>query len=315
MDTPKSSTMNDSDSSKKSLSQQTIDVFEEKFGKHPGKRRNHIDGICFTATFQVNDSSIREWTNSKIFSDIPLPAVGRFSHKGGIKKNENIPGEYGMAFQIQLPDESFQNFSMNTLDFFPVNTPEGFLQLMQAKVSGKKEDFEQLKNDHPEFANFKKHYSEKGVQTLKVYPNLRFNSINTFKLESANGEQTAIRWSFEPRNPPIPFDANDTIDFYTLTKKALKEHKVLIWDMIIYFANPDDPINDASQAWIGEHKSLVAATLTIESVEKEGICNDINFDPLKLLDGMKPSNDPVLRFRSPAYAAAFARRVHESYSK
>jgi catalase len=35
----------------------------------------------------------------------------------------------------------------------------------------------------------------------------------------------------------------------------------------------------------------------------------INFDPLVLGDGVAPSDDPVLLFRSPSYATSYTRRL------
>ena len=37
-------------------------------------------------------------------------------------------------------------------------------------------------------------------------------------------------------------------------------------------------------------------------------CEPINFDPLIMADGIAPTNDPILLFRSPAYAVSFAKR-------
>ncbi|HEY5809176.1 MAG TPA: hypothetical protein VIT67_14480 [Povalibacter sp.] len=38
-------------------------------------------------------------------------------------------------------------------------------------------------------------------------------------------------------------------------------------------------------------------------------CEKINFDPLVMADGIQPTNDPVLLFRSPAYAISFGKRL------
>ncbi|HAS47261.1 MAG TPA: catalase [Microscillaceae bacterium] len=297
--------------SKPNLANQVADVFEEKFGVHQGKRRNHIDGFCFVGEFKIKDKAIINLTKSKIFSEIPLKVIGRFSHKGGVKKDESASGEYGMAFEISLPDGLSHNFSMNTLDFFPVNTPEGFLQLMKAKVSGKKEDFAQLKKDHPEFVNYKKHYKNKPKKGLRSYANHQFNSINSFLFVNDKGKITPVRWSFVPRNEETKLDAVTQVDFYKETQKALNKHQKLVWDMVVIVANEDDPVNDASALWTGDHQKIVAATLTVSAVMPRGDCTDKNFDPLRLTEGIQPSKDPVLKFRSPAYAMSFSRRMKE----
>jgi catalase len=38
-------------------------------------------------------------------------------------------------------------------------------------------------------------------------------------------------------------------------------------------------------------------------------CEPINFDPLVMADGIGPTNDPILLFRSPAYAVSFGKRL------
>ena len=39
------------------------------------------------------------------------------------------------------------------------------------------------------------------------------------------------------------------------------------------------------------------------------MCESINFDPMVMADGIAPTNDPVLRFRSQAYAVSFGKRL------
>jgi catalase len=52
-------------------------------------------------------------------------------------------------------------------------------------------------------------------------------------------------------------------------------------------------------------------TLTISSAMPQpgAACEKINFDPLVMSDGIEPTNDPILLFRSPAYATSFAKRM------
>ena len=35
----------------------------------------------------------------------------------------------------------------------------------------------------------------------------------------------------------------------------------------------------------------------------------INYDPLVMADGVAPSDDPILLFRSPSYATSYSRRL------
>ena len=43
--------------------------------------------------------------------------------------------------------------------------------------------------------------------------------------------------------------------------------------------------------------------------QKGAACEPINFDPLVMAAGIAPTKDPVLQFRSPAYAVSFGKRL------
>jgi catalase len=43
--------------------------------------------------------------------------------------------------------------------------------------------------------------------------------------------------------------------------------------------------------------------------QKGSECEAVNFDPLVMADGIAATNDPVLQFRSAAYAVSFGKRL------
>jgi catalase len=76
---------------------------------------------------------------------------------------------------------------------------------------------------------------------------------------------------------------------------------------------PGDPTAQAALPWPADRKQIDAGTLTINAIESEDTSptRDINFDPLVLPDGIKPSDDPLLSARSAAYSQSFTRREGE----
>jgi catalase len=58
-------------------------------------------------------------------------------------------------------------------------------------------------------------------------------------------------------------------------------------------------------------KTFLAGTLTITSASPQvgAPCFTINYDPLVMADGIAPTDDPVLLFRSPSYTASFVLRL------
>jgi len=83
------------------------------------------------------------------------------------------------------------------------------------------------------------------------------------------------------------------------------------WDMVIALGEPGDPEDNPTLAWPADRKQFKAGTLTLISAtpQKGAACEKINFDPLVMADGIAPTNDPILRFRSPAYAFSFSMRM------
>ncbi|MBS1132717.1 MAG: Catalase, N-terminal, partial [Proteobacteria bacterium] len=85
------------------------------------------------------------------------------------------------------------------------------------------------------------------------------------------------------------------------------------WDMMVSIGQPGDSETDPTVLWPAERPRIKAGTLTIRSAEaqKGAPCEPINFDPLVMAPGIQPTDDPVLRFRSPAYAVSFGKRLSE----
>jgi len=80
---------------------------------------------------------------------------------------------------------------------------------------------------------------------------------------------------------------------------------------MLTIAAAGDPEDNPTLAWPEGRKEIKVGTLTITSAmpQQGAQCEKVNFDPMVMTDGIEPSNDPVLRFRSPAYATSFAKRL------
>lgn len=83
------------------------------------------------------------------------------------------------------------------------------------------------------------------------------------------------------------------------------------WDMLVWIGEAGDPENDPTVLWPENRKQVKAGTLTITSAmpQKGAACEKVNFDPLVMADGIAPTQDPILLFRSPAYAVSFGKRI------
>lgn len=287
-----------------------VSSFESLFGVTKGKRRNHTKGFCFDATLIPHDKAIQQYSSSVLFSK-NLEVIGRLSHKGGNSDAaDDVPADYGMSLAIATGGENHHLMSMNTLDFFPVATPEAFAQFMIAKTKGG-DAVKAFKNKSPDLRRFKKHQSTK-LKTLTPYEGNTFNSINSFYLLDAQGKKTAVRWSFIPSKKQKIVKTPKHNFFFENMQENLKTQGVT-WDMVVTLANPNDIVENAAIPWKGEHKKIIAAKLKVKRIQSEqkGSCDRINYDPMVLSEGFAPSADPLLQARRNAYALTFSKRIYE----
>ena len=295
-----------------------VNVLEKNNGVYPGFRRNHAKGVCVIGYFE-SSPEVRPYSSAQVFSAARTPVVGRFALPSGnpYAPDTSVPIS-SLALRFKQANGQQWRTGMNSMPVFPVGTPEAFYQLQQAQspdpATGKPNpaSVPAFFAAHPEAVPFLQ-----WVKTAKPsasYATERYNSINAFYLVNAAGQRQAVRWGVVPvaasdagAGPP------DSADF--LEKDLLQRLQAgpLRWQMNITLAGPEDPINDASKPWQGEHKVLNAGTLVLERAQAQnnGECRDINYDPLILPSGIEGSDDPLLAARSAAYASSYLRRTSE----
>jgi catalase len=299
---------------------QMIDAFEGTFGAHAGQRRNHIKGTCAAGEF-IGSSDAAALSRSALFSGKAIPVVARFSLGGGNPAvPDAAPAPRGMALEFHLPDGALQHITMINTPIFAAASPASFRDfLLAAKPDPKtsQPDPEKLKAyfaTHPDAMALKQLASQHNP-TANFHQTTYF-SVHTFKFIDAKSAEHPVRWRFVPRDGTKEMTAEEMKaaphdflekNFIERTRKA-----PAVWDMIVYVGEPGDPQDNPTLAWPETRKHFTAGTLKITSAapqQKGTACEPINFDPLVMADGIAPTNDPVLLFRSPAYAVSFAKRL------
>jgi catalase len=299
---------------------QMIDAFEGTFGAHAGQRRNHIKGTCAAGEF-VGTADAAALSRSALFSGKAVPVVARFSLGGGSPEvPDAAPAPRGMALELHLPGGALQHITMINVPIFAAASPASFRDaIVAAKPDPKtgQPDPEKLKTyaaSHPD-AMALSELASHHTPTANYYQTTYF-SIHTFKFVDAKGTEHPVKWRFVPRDGTKELTAAEMKaaphDF--LEKNLIERTRTgpAVWDMIVYVGEPGDPQDNQTQAWPETRKHFTAGTLTIRRAtpqQKGMACEPINFDPLIMADGIAPTNDPILLFRSPAYAVSYAKRL------
>lgn len=298
---------------------QVVSALEGTFGAHAGERRNHIKGTCAEGTF-VGLPAARAYTRSALLSGKPVPVVARFSVAGG---NPHVPDTAkvarGMALEFRLPGGKLQHMTMLNTPMFGAATPQTFFDDIVSKkpdpATGKPdpEKIKAFKASHPDSLP-QAEYLEKNNPQVS-WANSSYYGIHTFKFVNRADKITLVRWRFVPRDgekrlsdaelksSPANFLEQKLID-------RVKRGPVR-WDMILTIGHAGDPQDNPTLSWPANRKEIRIGTLTITSAtpQKGAKCEKINFDPLVMADGIAPTNDPILLFRSQAYAISFGKRL------
>jgi len=298
---------------------QVVSALESTFEVHPGERRNHTKGTCAVGEF-VGSPEAHVYTRSALFSGKPLPVVARFSLPGGNPKvpdTAKIPR--GMAVEFRLPGGSLQHMTMLNTPVFGAASPQTFFDDIVAKKpdpsTGKPdpEKIKAFKASHPDSLPQAEFLAKNNPPPSWV--NSSYFGIHTFKFVNAKNKITLVRWRFVPEDGEKQMtDAelkSAQPDFLEQKLIDRVKHGPVRWDMMLTIGEPGDPADNPTLMWPANRKEIKVGTLTLSSAapQKGAACEKLNFDPLVMADGIEPTNDPVLLFRSPAYAISFGKRL------
>lgn len=296
-----------------------IKTMEKLNGVTPGARRNHIIGVCVSGHFAGN-KTLQPYTRSALFSGKIIPFVGRFSLAGGNPKAPDAAkSPRGLAIEFKLPKNHVHHFAMLNVPVFSAANPQTFLDSMVANLpdpqTGKPDPLkiQEFRASHPDAQPLAEFMAKNNPPVS--YANSNFFSIHTFKFINQKNQTTFVRWRFEPvagvqrltdeelKTAPVRFLDDDL--FSKLKQAPIR------WNMVLTIGEPTDEQTNPTVYWPANRKELQAGVLTIETATPQvgSACEAINFDPMAMADGIAATNDPVLQFRSPAYAASFAKRI------
>lgn len=298
---------------------QVVQALEGTFGVHQGERRNHTKGTCASGEF-IGTAEAAKYSRSALFSGKAVAVVARFSLAGGNPHAPDVAkSPRGMALQFKLPQGQLHQMSMLNTPMFGAASPKTFLDLTLAQrpdpSTGKPdpETLKAFKAAHPD--NLAQAQYLAGHNPPDSYAHSAYFGIHTFKFIGAQDKVTPVRWRFVPQGgeKPLSDKALKTVGADFLEKALIDAtaKQPARWDMLVAVGQPGDPQDDPTQPWPAERPEFKAGTLIITSAspQKGAACETVNFDPMVMADGIAPTNDPVLRFRSQAYAVSFGKRL------
>jgi catalase len=298
-----------------------VDAIQNITGVHKGLRRNHGKGICGEGALKGSPEAAA-LSSSPLFSGASEPVLFRFSIAGpNPAASDAAPGPRGLALQITLPGGALQGMVMLNAPVFAAATVQSFFERQVVSAPDPatgKPDPDKLKAyfaDHPDAKPLMDWL--KSHNPPPSYAETPYFSIHAFKFVDAAGRPQWVKWRFEPRDGAKALTADEMKasppDFLESKLAERLKNGPVEWDMFVILGEAGDPIDNPSLVWPAERREIKAGTLTLAKAGEAsaGTCEDVMFDPNLLGPGIEASPDPILAYRSPAYAVSLGRRLEE----
>ncbi|WP_051901456.1 catalase family peroxidase [Methylotenera sp. L2L1] len=287
-------------------------------GPYKGLRVSHNKGVLLTGTF-IPSQSASSITKAAHLQKTPSKLTIRFSNAGGvptIEDNNPSANPRGMAIRFELPNGSITDIVSLSINAFPVSTPEKFLGFLNAIIASKGEStkpstLDQLISETPSLQRF--------IAIPRDFPvsftTASYFGINAFEFINANGQKSYARYQIIPVNgkkalsPDQVKSAEPNYLFEELPERLKKTNPA--FKLLAQIADKDDVINDPSVVWPDDRKLVELGIIHVEDMVPYNIEAEksLAFNPLLLLDGIEPTNNPVLLARPSAYAVSVGRRL------
>lgn len=287
-------------------------------GPYPGYRANHAKGIMASGTFTPADSA-QSLSKAAHLQGSEVPVLVRFSNGTGDPHSADAASTsnpHGIAIRFNLPNDAYTDIVSISYNGFPVATPEEFLAMLTAvRDSGpnaaKPTPIEKFLEAHPAAKAF--------VTAAKPAPTsfttLSYFGVNAFKFTNAKGETRYGRYRIVPAKlePALTEEQAAKMDPDYLMKElpARLAKGPAQFTISAQLAQEGDVTNNGTVVWPDSRPQVVLGTLTLKSLVADSKAEEkkIMFNPLALVNGIAPSDDPVLLDRPAAYAVSFGRRA------
>jgi catalase len=300
----------------KSVPEQLVDALNALFGKHPGFRSAHAKGVVCEGEF-TPAASAATLSKAPHLQGKAVKVTVRFSDSTGIPDiPDGLPeaGPRGMAVRFHLPGGGSTDIVANAFNGFAVATGEDFLAFLKAvaasKDAPKPTPLERFLESHPR--------AKKVVTAPKPVPasfaTEPYFGVNAFAFTNARGQSRFGRYQLRPEAGA---------KFLSAEEAARKPPNFLIDELgerlargparfriVVQLAGEGDKTDDATEVWPDDRPTVEFGALSITGKVADGDAAQraLAFDPQHLVDGIEPSDDPLLEVRSAAYAISRRRR-------
>ena len=299
------------------LSEELLKQFDAIFGLHPGFRPAHARGIMLSGTFTPS-ADAASLTRAPHITRQATPVMARFSSSTGLPLlPDNDPGANprGLAIRFNLAEHVHTDIVSHSTDGFPTRTGQEFLEFLRAVAATdpagpSPSPLETFLASHPAALAF--------VQTPKPSPasfaQEAYFSVTAYRFTNSEGVPRYGRYRIIPEAGIEHLD-----DATTRGKDASFLFDELIrritagpvsFQLVVQVAQEGDVVDDATVHWPEDRPLVPFGKLVLTALVPDPLRaqKKIIFDPIPRVDGIEPSEDPLLELRAAVYLLSGRRR-------
>jgi catalase len=246
------------------------------------------------------------------------PITVRFSNFTGlpaIPDNDPNADPRGCAIRFHLGEREHTDIVCHSTNGFPVRTGEVFLEFLKAvavsdptHLSGSA--LEKFLGSHPAALAF--------AQAPKPPPSSfareSFFGLNAMRFINKDGIGRYGRYRIVPEsgiehlNPAEVAKKEANYLFNEMTARIAKAP--VAFRVVVQLAESEDKVDDVTVRWPDDRKLLELGKLMLTGLvtDDSSVQKRIIFDPIPRVDGIEPSNDPLLDIRANVYLMSGRRR-------
>jgi len=295
---------------------QLVDALNAVFGKQTDNRAVHAKGVVLEGKFTPSPEAA-SLSKAPHLQSTAVPVTVRFSDFAGvpaIPDTDPNASPRGFAVKFHLPDGTDTDLVTHSYNGFPTATAEEFRDLLLALAASgpdapKPTPLEKFFETHPIAKTFLT--AEKPAPVS--FGTLPYFGVNAFKLTNAKGDVTYVRFQLQPEAGAqyLTKEQLAAAGPNYLMEEIVKRvgERPVRFKYVAQIAEQGDKLDDPSIAWPDDRKTVELGTIEIDKAvaDSDAAQRALLFIENAVPPGIKPE-DPMINFRSQAYAISFARR-------
>ncbi|MEO7145386.1 MAG: catalase family peroxidase [Bryobacteraceae bacterium] len=297
--------------------EQLVDTLQAIFGKHPGFRPAHAKGIVCEGMFNAS-AAAGAISRAPHLAGGAVPVTVRFSNGSGVPTlpdGDPNSSPRGMALRFHLPNGVATDIVAHSVNGFPAATPGEFLEFLRALAASgpevtKPAPIDVFLANHPRARAF----AQAPKPAPASFATESYFGVNAFRFVNRDANARYGRYQIRPiaGEQHLSADAAAVRPANFLFDELAQRFTSgpVRFRLSVQLAEDGDPVSDPSQPWPDSRAQVELGSIAITGAvtDSDAAQRSLLFDPLHLVDGIEPSDDPVLRARPEIYGISFSRR-------